>query len=108
MRSWVKSSALCSLQKNSVGGDAELITAIRWQSVAQQGMGGEPVFCVIVVVAVVTVFDWRGIAQSTWKPGCVYEMCACNDERGSLSYDMNAQSELLNATALIVCMLDSD
>lgn len=29
-----------------------------------------------------TVFDWQGNAQSTWRQGCVYELCACNGERG--------------------------
>lgn len=33
---------LCSLQNNCVRGNVELITAIRWQSVAQQGSGCEP------------------------------------------------------------------
>lgn len=57
---------------------------------------------------VVTVFDWQGNAQWTWMLGCVYELCACNDERHSLSYCSNAQSELFHTMQLIVCILDSD
>ncbi len=55
-----------------------------------------------------TVSDWQGNIQSTWKTGCVYEMCAWNDERGLLKDDMNAQSEELDALTLIVRMPDSD
>lgn len=88
--SWVKSSALCSLQNNSVRGNAELITAIRWQSAAQQGLGWEPevvfFFLCLVLFVIVTVFDWQGNAQSAWRQGCVYEQCACDDETCWLSY----------------------
>lgn len=77
--SWVKSSALCSLQNNSVRGNAELITAIRWQSAAQQGLGWEPEVVFFFMSCFVCYSDsfWlAGKCSISMKAGvCLWTVC---------------------------------